>query len=147
MSKSASIKEQVRRNLVALISLAVAVTSLGYNTWRNEVSEHNRNQRLIAIEMLSMVGEMNQAILEAGYGPEESAAMHRRKAWAIAATINDLAMVAEGEVPAKAQGLFETWKTEVVRLRGNDTDEATANINEALEKVRAAAHDVLRNLR
>ena len=146
MSKNPSFKEQVRRNLVALISLAVAVTSLGYNTWRNEASEHNRNKRLIAIELLSIVGQMNQAVLEAGYGSEVSAGIHRRKAWAMAATINDLAMVAEGEVPAAAQGLFETWKTEVVRLRTGDTDAAIANINTALEIVRSATHDVLRSL-
>lgn len=147
MNKNASFKEQVRRNLVALISLAIAVTSLGYNTWRNEVSEHNRNQRLIAIELLSMVGEMNQAVLEAGYGREESAGLHRRKAWAIAATIHDLAMVAEGDVAPAAAGLFETWKIEVVRLRNSaEKDEATANINAALERVRSATHDVLRSL-
>ena len=147
MNKNASFKEQVRRNLVALISLAIAVTSLGYNTWRNEVSEHNRNQRLIAIELLSIVGEMNQAVLEAGYGPEGSAGLHRRKGWALAATINDLAMVAEGDVAPAADGLFETWKTEVVRLRNTaEKDEATANINAALERVRSATHDVLRSL-
>lgn len=148
MSKSATIKEQVRRNLVALISLAIAVTSLGYNTWRNEASEYNRNQRLIAIELLSLVGEMNQAILEAGYGPEVSAGIHRRKAWAMAATINDLAMVAEGDVPAAAQGLFETWKIEVTRLRTGEqaTNEATENITAALDRVRTTTHDVLRSL-
>lgn len=37
----ANIKEQLRRNTVAPISLVVAVTSLGYNTWRNEHSEFN----------------------------------------------------------------------------------------------------------
>jgi uncharacterized membrane protein YebE (DUF533 family) len=41
-----NIKEQVRRNAVALISLVIAITSLGYNTWRNEASENNRTQRL-----------------------------------------------------------------------------------------------------
>ena len=33
-----SIREQLRRNAVALISLVIAITSLGYNTWRNAVS-------------------------------------------------------------------------------------------------------------
>jgi len=37
MKSLSSLKEQIRRNSVALISLAVAVSSLGYNTWRNEV--------------------------------------------------------------------------------------------------------------
>ena len=38
-------REQLQRNAVALISLFVAVSSLSYNTWRNEQSEFNRNQR------------------------------------------------------------------------------------------------------
>ena len=46
------IREQLRRNTVALISLAVAITSLAYNSWRNEVSEGNRNSRTVGIEML-----------------------------------------------------------------------------------------------
>lgn len=146
MNKNGSFKEQVRRNLVALISLAIAVTSLGYNTWRNEASEHNRNQRLIAIELLSMVGEMNQAALEAGYGPSVSAGIHRRKAWAMAATINDIAMAAEGDVPAASMALLETWTTEVSRLRTDETDLAIENIKAALDDVRGATHDVLRSL-
>lgn len=55
MAKIRTIKEQLQRNTVAIISLAVAVTSLGYNTWRNEASEHNRNQRLVSIELLLML--------------------------------------------------------------------------------------------
>lgn len=146
MNKNGSFKEQVRRNLVALISLAIAVTSLGYNTWRNEASEHNRNQRIVAIELLSMLGEMNQAVLEAGYGPDISAGIHRREAWGIVATINDLAMVAEGNVPAAAELLLKTWTAEVERLRTDETDPAIENIKAALENVRRATHDVLRNL-
>ena len=34
-----SVLRQLRRHSVALISLVVALTSLGYNTWRNETSE------------------------------------------------------------------------------------------------------------
>ena len=52
MNRFDSIPAQLRRNFVALISLVVAITSLGYNTWRNEASEYNRNQRLISIEVL-----------------------------------------------------------------------------------------------
>ena len=46
MNARVSLKEQFRRNMVALISLVIAITSLGYNTWRNEASEANRTQRL-----------------------------------------------------------------------------------------------------
>jgi len=64
MSASSTFKEQVRRNMVALISLAIAVTGLGYNTWRNEASEHNRNQRLVSIELLLMLGDLQQLNLD-----------------------------------------------------------------------------------
>ncbi len=33
---------QFRRDIVALISLTIAISSLGYNTWRNEHSEDHR---------------------------------------------------------------------------------------------------------
>ncbi|MDB6105600.1 MAG: hypothetical protein JWO52_5599, partial [Gammaproteobacteria bacterium] len=39
----ATIREQLRNNAVALTSLFIALSSLGYNTWRNERTEHNRN--------------------------------------------------------------------------------------------------------
>jgi len=34
-------REQIQRNLLAIISLAVAISALGYNTWRNETTEEN----------------------------------------------------------------------------------------------------------
>jgi len=45
------ILSQLRHNFVALISLAIAITSLSYNTWRNEHSEGNRNKRFAAFEI------------------------------------------------------------------------------------------------
>ncbi len=62
MSGKVRIRDQLQRNAVALISLAIAITSLGYNTWRNEASEYNRNQRLISIEVLRNVGQLQQVI-------------------------------------------------------------------------------------
>lgn len=49
--------QQLRSNAVALISLAVALTALGYNTWRNERTEHNRNIRVAAFEVLTQLGK------------------------------------------------------------------------------------------
>ena len=45
-----TVGRQLRDNAVALISLVVALGSLGYNTWRNERTEHNRNVRKFQIE-------------------------------------------------------------------------------------------------
>jgi len=40
-----NMREQIRNNMVALISLLIALSALGYNTWRNELTERNRNIR------------------------------------------------------------------------------------------------------
>ena len=55
-----NIKKQVRRNAVALISLVVAITSIGYNTWSNEHSEFNRNQRQASFQILLTLGELQE---------------------------------------------------------------------------------------
>ena len=62
MANRIRFRDQLQRNSVALISLVIAITSLGYNTWRNEASEYNRNQRLISIEVLRNIGQLQQVI-------------------------------------------------------------------------------------
>ena len=81
MNSILTVREQFRRNAVALISLTVAVTSLGYNTWRNEASEHNRNQRLVSIELLLMLGDLQQLTLDRHYGKGIDAEATLREAW------------------------------------------------------------------
>ncbi len=144
MTSSSLFKEQLRRNTVALISLAVAVTSLGYNTWRNEASEHNRNQRLVSIELLLTLGDLQQLTLDLSYGDDEDRAAIRRKAWAKVLFIRDLALICEGSVPSSAAALLDTWNSEFKRL--SEEADAREKIVTALEAVRRDAHDVLRSL-
>ena len=134
----------MRRNTVALISLAVAVTSLGYNTWRNEASEHNRNQRLVAIEMLRLMSDLQKLTLDRHYGKDVDGAAILRAGWAKVLTIKDLAQVAEGSVPESATDLYETWDKDSNRL-GVDVERKDRIIT-ALEAVRSDTHEVLRSL-
>jgi hypothetical protein len=48
----ARMRTQIQRNTLALISLVVALTSVSYNTWRNERTERNRNVRAATFEGL-----------------------------------------------------------------------------------------------
>lgn len=144
MNSNPSLKEQLRRNMVALISLAVAVTSLGYNTWRNEASEHNRNQRLVAIEMLLMLGDLQHLTLDRHYGKDINGAAILRTGWAKVLTIRDLAQLTEGSVPESAANLYEAWNADS-NLLGVDV-EGKDRIIAALEAVRRDTHDVLRSL-
>ena len=144
MNKNSSIKEQFRRNTVALISLAVAITSLGYNTWRNEASESNRNQRLVSIEILLMLGDLQRLTLDRHHGENIDGDAILREAWAKVLTIRDLSQVAAGSVPESATSLFEVWSEDYKNL--GEEHEARDRIIDALETVRSDVHEVLRSL-
>jgi len=144
MKSPSSIKEQIRRNSVALISLAIAVTSLGYNTWRNEASEGNRNQRLISIELLLMLGDLQQLTLDQHYGAGNDDGAVLRQGWAKVLTIRDISQVAEGDVSESAMGLYEVWSADYDEL-GSDV-EAKNRIVSAMEAVRIDTQDLLKNL-
>jgi hypothetical protein len=92
MTGKQTFKEQVQRNMVALISLAIAITSLSYNTWRNEASEHNRNQRLVSIQLLLMLGDLQQLTLDYHYGEKNDADSVHRAAWTKVLTIRDISI-------------------------------------------------------
>ncbi len=106
---SATIREQLRRNAVALISLVVAITSLGYNTWRNEHSEFNRNQRLASFQVLLKIGELEELVFHNVYDPGFPNAGNARSGWALVLTIRDLSQVVGEPVPSSAAALFTTW--------------------------------------
>lgn len=100
--------EQLRRNAVALISLVVAVSSLSYNTWRNEATEDNRNQRVAAFEILLKLGELQQVVFHVHYDKDYDKG-NPRIGWAYVLTINDLAKVLPDAVQNATSGLLQAW--------------------------------------
>ena len=104
-----SIWEQVRRNAVALISLAVALSALSYNTWRNEKSETNRNHRQAAFEILSKLNQLQQVVFHRRYDKDETDRGNPRLGWTIVLTITDLSELLEPPMPEKAEMLRVTW--------------------------------------
>ncbi len=144
MAVHISIKEQLQRNTVALISLVVAVTSLGYNTWRNEASEYNRNQRLVSIEVLRNLGQLQQVVFHRHYDMDAADKGNARTGWAIVLTIRDLATVLEEPLPAAAENLRVAWDDDWQRL-GSDQPGADRIISE-IEALRMNVHALLQNL-
>jgi len=145
MKSGTKIKEQVRRNLVALISLAVAITSLGYNTWRNEASEDNRNQRLVAIEVLRNLGELHELVYHRHWGMDEEDKGNALTGWAITLTIHDLAMVLQAPLPESAEQLRAAWDVNSAKL-GGDNDKPAELIVGAIDQVRDDIHALLDDL-
>jgi len=88
-------KTQIRQHSVALISLAIALGSLGYNTWRNEKTEANRNIRTAGIELLMKLGELDRVVFFSHYD-KDTVRGNPRSGWAYVLTIRDLAALTDG---------------------------------------------------
>ena len=137
-------RRQVRDNLVAITSLAVALMALGYNTWRNEATERNRNVRVAGIEILKEIGSLQQVVFYAHF-TEGDARGDPRMGWVDVFTIGDLAVVMPPDVARDALTLRTVWEQNAERLV--DDEDAFRRIDGALEQLRRTTVDSLRGLR
>ena len=81
--------EQIKRNQLAIISLLVALTALGYNTWRNELTESNRTVREAGFEMLVHIGELQRITYLAHYD-QDKVGGNPRMGWTEILLLKDL---------------------------------------------------------
>lgn len=144
MPNKIRLRDQLQRNAVALISLAIAISSLGYNTWRNEASEYNRNQRLISIEVLRNIGQLQQVIFHNVWEMDAQDKGNPRTAWVYVLAIKDLSQLLGGPVPESGTELWTVWGKEWDELKpGNDSYD---RVTDALDGVREDTHALLRSL-
>jgi len=127
-----SILDQLRRNAVALISLVIAVSSLSYNTWRNEKTEDNRNQRFAAFEILLKLGELQQVVFHHHYDKDKADKGNPRTGWSYVLTVRDLSRVLDPPLPDTADKLLTVWSENWEGLYKNITnvDSIMAGIDE-----------------
>lgn len=144
MAINNSLKEQVRRNMVALISLVVAVTSLSYNSWRNERSEYNRTQRVVAVEALIKLGELQQLVYHNHYDRDTADKGNPRTGWTLVLTIRDITTILEAPLPTSAKALHATWDANWENL-GSSTQAKDA-IEDGIESLRSDLLDMLNAL-
>jgi hypothetical protein len=138
-------RQQLRDNAVALISLTVAVSSLAYNTWRNERTEHNRNIRAATFELLTKVSELQRVVFLAQYD-RDLAGGSPRAGWTYVLAIRDLSTVAPAPLPAQAEELQKVWSGSWEGL-GNDDETAVNRIDDAIGRLRNTTLSTLRSLR
>jgi hypothetical protein len=140
----AEVRRQIRDNLIALISVAIALSALGYNTWRNERTERNRNIRVAGIELLREIGSLQQIIFYAHYAEGDQRG-DPRMGWADVLTINDLAALMPADVMRDAAQLRATWEADSAGLI--DHDDAFARIDGVIDTLRQTTLAELRALR
>ena len=129
-----SIREQIQANAVALISLAIAVTALAYNTWRNEESEQNRTIRQAGFEMLVHVAELRRIAYLAHYDEDEVGG-NPRKGWVEVLVLQDLAELIPPPGEEHADRLHAVWSEHWSGL-GSDPASIDA-IDRAIDELRS----------
>ncbi len=143
MSEYNSIPDQIRRNAVAIISLLVAFASLGYNTWRNEQTEMNRNVRHAAFEMLVRLGELQQVADHLHYANDAERG-NPITGWGYVAVIRDLAMVMPVPVRQASDALFAEWDKNWEGL--GQHEDAVRSITAAIRDTRQSVVETLEAL-
>lgn len=125
--------DQLRRNQLAIISLLVALTALGYNTWRNELTEHNRNVRTAGFEMLMHIAELQRITYLAHYDGDIVEG-NPRKGWAEVLVLNDLAEMMPDTPRMGTKKLADAWAANW-ELLGSETAAVEA-IDTAMDNLR-----------
>ena len=134
---------QLRQHSVALISLAIALSSLGYNTWRNEQTEANRNVRTAGIELLLKLGELDQVVFFNHY-EQDMERGNLRLGWAYVLTIKDLGALMNEPAASSSIDLFDTWNARSSELSSNGNSQEI--ISASIEQLRSHTHIVLAEL-
>lgn len=132
--ESNSFRQQVRRSSLSLISIVIALSALFYNTWRNELTEANRNIRVAEFEILKALGEVQQVIDYAHFRRDQQRA-DLTLCLARVLLIHDLATLAPAPVPASSDKLLAAWRTHGESIT-TSLESASAMSEEVLEMQR-----------
>lgn len=142
--KKSSFFKQIKNNSVALISILIAISSLSYNTWRNEKTEDNRNQRHAAFEILLKLNELQQVVFFNYYDKDIVNKGNPRTGWTYVLTIQDLSKVLYEPIPESYSQLQQVWTNNWQSL---STDQQQVNqILSAIDDVRSDVLILLKDL-
>lgn len=139
-----SLKEQIHRNLLAIISLFVAITALTYNSWRQEVTEDNRNLRLASFELIMQLGKLQLIVDHAHYDHNKEMG-NPITGWGRVALIEDLSAVLPAPLPEKSILLKQAWSDHWEGL--GERDRHAEQITAAIQAMRKEVRDQLTMIR
>ncbi|WP_068546016.1 hypothetical protein [Thalassotalea crassostreae] len=141
--KNYSIKHQIKNNLIAIISIFIAVISLSYNTWRNEQTEFNRNVRTASFEVLMSLAELQQVVDNSYYG-DSAEKGDPIKGWSYVIYIQDLSVSVSPNAQSNAKHLHSTWQDNWHLMKSDE--QAVDNITSAIKNQRQIVLKALQNL-
>ncbi len=137
------IRQQIRANLVALLSFVVALSTLAYSAWRHEVTEDNRTLREAAFVMLRTAEELQSVVDFAHYDGDREAG-NPIKGWGKVLYLRDLGILMPLGVQTRARDVQTAWEQNWEAL---DTDTAAAErISARIESLRIEVRAMLVSL-
>ncbi|TQV85798.1 hypothetical protein [Aliikangiella coralliicola] len=105
--KPSTIGKQIQQNLLALISLIVAISALSYTSWRNEISEDNRNHRAAGFEIMREAAHFQLLVDQATFS--DSAQFDPIQGWVRVNLILSLSRLMSEEIQNRAANLKLVW--------------------------------------
>lgn len=128
--------DEFKSNFVAILSLTIAIMALLYTTWREEVTERNRNYRLAAFEILKHLGELQIVIDYSVYQPQNTMG-NPILGWGHIALISDLGQLMPSPIPEKVNSLTKVWgeNWEKIQTKEIAADEITSQIDGARSSI------------
>jgi len=131
--------------VIALVSLVVALSGLGYNTWRNETTKAHRNARQASFALLDQLGQLQQ-IVDNRYYAGERTEMTRIAAWSKAALIRDMGTLVSPATQERAQVAFDAWSSNADGIDAHDAAAEKA-VADSLRQLRGQVLADLQRLR
>lgn len=135
--RMSTLLQQIHRNLLAIISLVVAMSALGYNTYRNELTEENRNIRFAGFTMLQELSQL-QLLIDYAHYDKDTSRGNPITGWGHLLYVKDMSHLVSGEVVAETETLIEVWGQEwqTVHDDGTSNQRITTGIDALRELVR-----------
>ena len=138
------ISSQIHNNIVALISLAIAVSGFSYAMWRDEQSEKNRNIRTASFEVLMEVEQLRLIVDYAHYDKDKQRG-NPITGWPHVLLIRDLSHLIDTDTASAGDKLFTTWSEDWDSI--DTSQESVDKITGAIEEVRGQDLKVLRTIK
>ncbi|MDO9008891.1 MAG: hypothetical protein Q8K57_10680 [Thiobacillus sp.] len=135
MPERVTVRQQISNNLVAIISMVVAVSSLLYSAWRHEVTEDQRTVRQAGFEILRNLGELQTIADHAHYG-DDPLQGNPVSGWGRVLMVRDLSRLMPEPAQIHTVNLHKTWEAEWAGLGENpaSSERITAAINACREQ-------------
>ncbi len=115
-----NLRSQLKTNALALLSLCVALYAISYNTWRNEVTEYNRNIRFSGFEMLVHISELQRISYLAHYDQDLNMG-NPRKGWTEVLQLRDLSLLMPKVINQHTEALIKTWESHWKNLQHSES--------------------------